>query len=205
GSKLTSTRDEFFGTYTNFSSVEVMRDTLFYAAENKGEINIPFNFKIGAAVKLNNNFEITAQFQMQDWSLYKEDFTKSSASDSLVSSSSISAGLRYTPSNVFNTTAKYYEKIQYRLGFRYENSPLQFNNTQIKEFGTSFGLGLPIKPSSTSKNEFKSLSMINIGVDMGSRGATENGLIKENFTTVYFGISIMPQVRNRWFVKRKFD
>ena len=205
GSKLTSTRDEFFGTYTNFSSVEVMRDTLFYAAENKGEINIPFNFKIGAAVKLNNNFEITAQFQMQDWSSYKEDFTKSSASDSLVSSSSISAGLRYTPSNVFNTTAKYYEKIQYRLGFRYENSPLQFNNTQIKEFGTSFGLGLPIKPSSTSKNEFKSLSMINIGIDMGSRGATENGLIKENFTTVYFGISIMPQVRNRWFVKRKFD
>ena len=205
GSKLTSTREEFFGTYTNFSSVEVIRDTLLFASENKGDINIPLNVKVGAAVKLNNNFEISAQYQIQDWSSYKENFTKSSASDSLVSSSSVSLGLRFTPSDVFNTSAKYYEKIQYRLGVRYENSPLQVNNTQITEFGTSFGLGLPIKPSSTSKNEFKSLSMINFGVDMGSRGTVENGLIKENFTTFYFGISIMPQVRNRWFVKRKFD
>lgn len=205
GSTLTSTRDEFFGTYTNFSSVEVVRDTLFYASENKGEINIPLNFKIGAAVQLNNNLEIAAQYQMQDWSSYKEDFTKTSASDSLASSSSVSLGLRYTPEDVFNTSAKYYEKIQYRAGLRYVNSPLQFNNTQITEFGTSFGLGLPIKPSSTSKNEFKSVSMINIGVDLGARGTTDNGLIKENFTTIYFGISIMPQVRNRWFVKRKFD
>lgn len=205
GSKLISTRDEFFGTYTNFSSVQITRDTLLFTSDNKGEINIPLNIKVGAAVKLNNSLEIAAQYQMQDWTSYKEDFEKSSASDSLLASSSISLGLRYNPSNVFNTSAKYYEKIQYRLGFRYEKSPLQFNNTQINEFGTSFGLGLPIKPSSTSKNEFKSLSMINVGVDFGSRGTTENGLIKENFTTVYFGISIMPQVRNRWFVKRKFD
>jgi len=46
--------------------------------------------------------------------------------------------------------------------------------------------------------------MLNIGVETGRRGNTENGLIQENFTTVYFGISIMPQVQNRWFVKRKF-
>jgi len=89
---------------------------LLFASENKGDINIPLNFKIGAAVKLNNNFEFALQFQMQDWSSYKENFSKSSASDSLLSSSSISAGLRYTPSNVFNTAARYYEKIQYSLG-----------------------------------------------------------------------------------------
>lgn len=205
GSKLTSTRDEFFGTYTNFSGVEFVRDTLVNEINNKGEINIPLSLKVGGAVKFNNNLEIAAQYQMQDWSTYKENFTKTSASDSLTNSSTISAGLRYTPSSVFNTSVKYYEKIQYRLGFRYENTPLQFNNTQITEFGTSFGLGLPIRPSSMSKSEFKSLSMINIGVDMGTRGTTDNGLIKENFTKVYFGISIMPQVRNRWFVKRKFD
>ncbi|MEN8956791.1 MAG: outer membrane protein transport protein [Flavobacteriales bacterium] len=205
GGTLNSTRDELFATYTNFSGQEVIRDTLRYNSENEGKITIPLNFKIGAAIKLNQNFEISAQYQLQDWSQFKEDFDQNSSSDTLGSSSSISAGIRYTPSDVFKGGVKYYEKIQYRVGVRYENTPLQFNNTQITEFGTSFGIGLPIKPSSTSKNKFRSLSMINIGMNVGRRGTTDNGLIQENFTNVYFGISIMPQVVNRWFVKRKFD
>ena len=201
---LNANREEIKASYTNFSGSEFIRDTISYVNENKGTMKIPLSLRLGGSINLNNNLEIAIQYQMQDWSQFDEDFTVSSVEDSLASSNALSFGLRYTPSDVFSS-ANYYERIEYRFGFRYENTPMQFNNTQITEFGTSFGLGFPIRKSATSKNEFKSLSMINVGVDFGKRGTTDNGLIQENFTHVYFGISIMPQARNRWFVKRKFN
>ena len=154
-------------------------------------------------MNFNKNLDIAVQYNRQDWSTYEEVFNQKSTSDTLAASSSLAVGLRYRPTDVFST-AKFYERIEYRVGFRTGNTPLQFNNTQLTEFGTSFGLGIPLRKSATSKNEFRSLSMFNVGVEMGRRGNTDNGLIQENFTTVYFGISIMPQVQNRWFVKRKF-
>ena len=203
GVSLNANRTDFFGTYTNFSSVEVVRDTLSYTDGNEGTVEIPSLLRLGGSVKLNGNFEISAQYQSQDWSQYSEVFNNSSVSDTLSSSSFYSLGMRYRPTDVFST-ANIFERIEYRAGIRYGNSSLQFNNTQLTEFGTSFGLGIPLRKSATSKNEFRSLSMLNVGVEFGNRGTTDNGLIKENFTTIYFGISIMPQVQNRWFVKRKF-
>ena len=203
GVSLNANRTDFFGTYTNFSSVEVVRDTLSYIDGNEGTVEIPSLLRLGGSVKLNGNFEISAQYQSQDWSQYSEVFNNSSVSDTLSSSSFYSLGMRYRPTDVFST-ANIFERIEYRAGIRYGNSSLQFNNTQLTEFGTSFGLGIPLRKSATSKNEFRSLSMLNVGVEFGNRGTTDNGLIKENFTTIYFGISIMPQVQNRWFVKRKF-
>ena len=138
------------------------------------------------------------------WKNYEEDFSTPSIQDSLTSSSSVSGGIRYTPSNYYDKNP-YYQKIQYRVGFRYSKTALKYNNTQINEFGTSFGLGLPIKASPNSKDFFKSVSMINIGAELGTRGTTDNGLIKENFTNIYIGISIMPQSKNKWFVKRKIN
>ncbi|MGB1039748.1 MAG: hypothetical protein ACPGVD_02650 [Flavobacteriales bacterium] len=203
GVSLNANRTDFFGTYTNFSSVEVVRDTLSYSDGNEGTVEIPSLLRLGGSIKLNGNFEISAQYQSQDWSKYSEVFNNSSVSDTLSSSSFYSLGMRYRPTDVFST-ANIFERIEYRAGIRYGNSSLQFNNTQLTEFGTSFGLGIPLRKSATSKNEFRSLSMLNVGVEFGNRGTTDNGLIKENFTTIYFGISIMPQVQNRWFVKRKF-
>ncbi len=203
GTKLNATREDFFGTYTNFSSVEVIQDTLQYFSENEGKVVVPSSLSVGGSVNLNKNLDIAVQYNRQDWSNYEEIFDQNSVSDTLASSSSFAVGIRYTPTDVFST-AKLYERIEYRAGFRSGNSSLQFNNNQLTVFGTSFGLGIPLRKSATSKNEFRSLSMFNVGVETGRRGNSENGLIQENFTTVYFGISIMPQVQNRWFVKRKF-
>lgn len=203
GTKLNANREDFFGTYTNFSSTQVVQDTLQYFSDNKGSVLIPSSLSVGGSINFNKNLDVAVQYNRQDWKNYEEIFDQQSTSDTLASSSSFAVGLRYRPTDVFST-AKFYERIEYRIGFRTGNTPLQFNNTQLSQFGTSFGLGIPLRKSATSKNEFRSLSMFNIGVETGRRGTTENGLIQENFTTVFFGISIMPQVQNRWFVKRKF-
>jgi len=36
-------------------------------------------------------------------------------------------------------------------------------------------------------------------------GTTDGGLIREKYIGVYFGISIMPDRNELWFVKRKYD
>jgi len=139
GTKLNATRKDFFGTYTDFSSTEVTQDTLQYFAENEGEISIPSSLSFGASVNFNKNLDISVQYNRQDWSFYKEVIDQQSSSDTLASSSSFALGLRYRPTDVFST-AKFYERIEYRVGFRTGNSSLQFDNTQLTEFGTSFGL-----------------------------------------------------------------
>ena len=204
GGNLNASRDQLSATYTNFNSVQVIRDTISFGEDNEGTVRIPMSFTLGGSLNFNKNLGIAFQYQAQDWTDFKEDFTIPTTQDSLASSNYFSVGIRYTPVNPFEAT-KYYQSIQYRAGFRYGNSPLQFNNIAIQEFGTSFGLGIPIRKSASNKGEFKSLSMINIGVEVGKRGTTEAGLIQENFTNIYFGISIMPQAQNRWFVKRKFN
>ncbi len=204
GGNINASRDQLSATYTNFNSVQIIRDTITFNEDNEGTVRIPMSFTLGGSVTFNKNLDLAFQYQAQDWTDFNEDFTIPSTQDSLASSNYFSVGLRYTPVNPFEAT-KYYQTIQYRAGFRYGNSPLQFNNIAIQEFGTSFGLGIPIRKSASNKGQFKSLSMINIGVEVGKRGTTEDGLIQENFTNIYFGVSIMPQAQNRWFVKRKFN
>ncbi|MCF8339273.1 MAG: hypothetical protein K9I74_14985, partial [Bacteroidales bacterium] len=60
------------------------------------------------------------------------------------------------------------------------------------EFGISFGVGLPIKNSQSS---------INLGVEIGQRGTTDNNLIEENYVKFTLGLAIFE----RWFLQRKYQ
>ena len=61
----------------------------------------------------------------------------------------------------------------------------------MNEYGISFGLTFPMKKSKTT---------IDLGIEAGSRGTTQAGLIKENFINFNFGVSISES----WFHKRKY-
>ena len=50
-----------------------------------------------------------------------------------------SLGGFYIPN--YNSFSKYYEKIIYRAGLRYENTGLIINKTAIKEYAATAGLG----------------------------------------------------------------
>jgi hypothetical protein len=65
------------------------------------------------------------------------------------------------------------------------------NFTEIKDFGISFGLGLPLKQ----------LSTVNMGFEFGKRGTTDNNLIEED----YFKFRLSLSLSEKWFVKRRID
>ncbi len=101
----------------------------------------------------------------------------------------ISVGGFYIPQ--YNSF-KYWKRIVYRAGFRYENTGLEINNEAINEFGITFGVGLPVG------NLF---SNANLGLEIGQRGTVNQNLVKENFVSFQLSLSL----NDRWFVKRKYN
>jgi hypothetical protein len=91
----------------------------------------------------------------------------------------------------YNSFSKYYQKIIFRGGLRYENTGLIINKTSIKDYAVTAGLGLPI---------IGVFSNINIGLEYGQRGTTSAGLIQENYTNFTIGLSL----NDKWFQKRRF-
>ena len=91
----------------------------------------------------------------------------------------------------YNSFSKYYQKIVYRAGVRYENTGLIINNTSIKDYALTAGLGLPL---------IGVFSNINIGVEYGQRGTTSSNLVQENYTNFTIGLSL----NDKWFQKRRF-
>lgn len=91
----------------------------------------------------------------------------------------------------YNSFSKYYEKIIYRAGLRYENTGLIINNTSIKDYGVTAGVGLPL---------IGVFSNVNIGFEYGQRGTTSANLVQENYTNITIGFSL----NDKWFQKRRF-
>lgn len=104
--------------------------------------------------------------------------------------SKLSIGGFYIPE--YNSFSNYWKRATYRAGLRFENTGLNINNQSIKEFGMSFGVGLPVG------NVF---SNANLGLEFGQRGTTNANLVKENFVSFQLSLSL----NDRWFVKRKYD
>lgn len=104
--------------------------------------------------------------------------------------STLSFGGFYIPE--FDSFNRYWKRIVYRTGIRFEDTGLRINNEDIKEFGISFGVGLPVG---------RIFSNANLGFEIGTRGVDTANLVKEKF--VKFQISL--SLNDRWFEKRKFN
>lgn len=102
--------------------------------------------------------------------------------------------------------SNYLGMVEYRLGGFYENTPffvedpqIEGNGTQLKDYGITFGLGLPVRQRGLAPGEVKS-SMINLGVILGRKGTLESGLIQESYLNFYLGITL----NDKWFIKYKY-
>jgi hypothetical protein len=104
--------------------------------------------------------------------------------------STLSVGGFYIPK--FDSFNRYWKRIVYRTGIRFEDTGLRINNEDIKEFGISFGVGLPVG---------RIFSNANIGFEIGTRGVDTSNLVKENFVKLQISLSL----NDRWFEKRKFN
>jgi hypothetical protein len=98
--------------------------------------------------------------------------------------------LQITPD--FNSVTKYWKRVNYRIGGRYDKTYLNINENQLTEKSVTFGLGLPVRRSNT---------LYNLALELGESGTTDDNLIKEQFARFTFGVTF----KGIWFVKRKYD
>ncbi|HBG87802.1 MAG TPA: hypothetical protein DDW62_09665, partial [Marinilabiliaceae bacterium] len=99
-------------------------------------------------------------------------------------------GAEFIPNE--RTGTKYFHRIRYRAGLHYKADYIKLNGYQVKDFGMSFGLGLPLGRSKTS---------VNLGYQYGKIGTSEKNQLKESYNRFTLSFTM----HEAWFFKRKFD
>lgn len=88
---------------------------------------------------------------------------------------------------------KYGERIRYRTGLNYDSGYLSVNNSKIRGYSISAGIGFPLN--------FRNNSLINLSYNYGTLGEVETVLIKEK----YHLLSLNLNLEDAWFIKRKIN
>jgi hypothetical protein len=152
-------------------------------------LTLPSQMSFGAGIGQPHKWFIGAEYNYLQTSKFSNrifDIENATFEDA----STFTVGGFYIPQ--YTSFNKYWKRIVYRAGVRFENTGLKINNESINEFGMSFGVGLPVG---------RMFSNTNIGLEVGQRGTTNQNLVKENFINLQLSLSL----NDRWFVKRKFN
>src|SRR5699024_8969292 len=152
----------------------------------KSDLELPQELTFGLGYGIEKYWFLGAEYTERG----KESFNSHSLALTNVafkSSKAYRLGGYYIPNyrsfnNIFN-------RIVYRAGVRYEELGLSINGQDIKEFGISFGVGVPMN---------RMFSNINLGLEYGKRGTKSAGLIQENYLNVILTLSL----NDKWFQKR---
>jgi hypothetical protein len=192
----------FAANYKNAFGVEVLKDTIIDTIE-KSTIKIPMMFGGGIVLKKGDKWLFGFDYSIQDWS----QFNSFEQQGLLRNSQKMAAGIQFCPNKSAGSKEPYFKKIFYRVGFRYTNTYLELNNTALKDYAVTFGVGLPLRKMKIigtteldAEQKYHQSSM-NIGVELGQRGTTENQLIRYSYINAFISLSL----NDKWFIKRKYD
>ena len=185
-SKLNGTNTRFISTISSIGNTAT-RDVLDLADLAQTTNTLPSQTSLGIGFGKQQKWFVGASYNIA-----KEGLTyplEMNTAVSYSSSSRISLGGFYIPQ--YSSFTNYFKRIVYRTGIRFENMGMNIKNQAIKDFGITFGLGLPIG----------NFSKANIGVEVGKMGTKNAGLIEEKYTNIMLGFSLS----DIWFIKRKYD
>jgi len=179
--------ERLFGTYSVYQNTEYSIDTLVYNTDDNASVTMARSLTLGLSFGKKDVFTISADYSTSNWADseflgYEQYFTDRKT---------ISGGIEFIPNKFANFN--YLNRVEYRLGGHYTKSHLVVFNERLKEFGITFGVGLPMKRTN---------SRININFEYGRMaGSYENGLHRENL--FIFGASL--NFYDNWFLKKKYN
>jgi hypothetical protein len=142
-----------------------------------------------------------AEYVSTSFSDFRKDFNSESLSSYTADYNRLSFGLQYTPNTDFyrnlNPTG-FFNQVKYRVGTYTSSLPFSYQGEVFREFGTTFGFGIPLITSN-------SYSSINFGFDLGKRSNSVAGSLNEKYIGFNIGIIIAPSKADYWFRKVKLD
>lgn len=172
---------------------DIVKDTVEYVEGHKGTVTLPLSFGFGIGFRKGTRWLVAADFAMQDWSSYQAFNQNQGFKNSM----RVSVGAQYIPNLKASGMKNYLKRVNYRIGGRYSQTALELKNSQLTEYAATLGFGFPV----AGNYLLRSFSMVNIGLELGERGTTTNGLVQEKFFRATLGFTI----NDRWFQKTKYD
>jgi hypothetical protein len=152
----------------------------------RGTFTFPYYIGGGFAVAYKNSMTISADYLYHQWSNTSSD----NSNFNYANTNALRVGLEYFPGRY--SKLGYFGGVAYRAGFYIEDSYLELDGKRIADKGITAGLGFPFLQNRTT---------LNIAYSYGMNGTLENHLIKENYHSIMFNLSM----HDWWFIKRKID
>lgn len=164
-------------------------DSLVNQKGAKSKVQLPQINHFGLSFQNDGKFLIGADYSMGNWS----SLTINGINAGLQNSKTFNIGGQVTPD--INALNNYFARTDYRLGFTYEDTYLNLNNTDIKKYAVTFGIGLPLPPN------ISSFYKINFSAELGQEGTIQNGLVRQKYVNIHLSFT----VNDKWFTRFKFD
>jgi hypothetical protein len=146
-----------------------------------GELSLGINYRDG--LKWRAGISISTQW----WSKYENSAKKEFLQDSW----RLSLGVGYRPD--INAFESFYKTVDYRGGIFFGTDPRSVDQTQLKHYGVTLGVGIPFFVQ-------RKISFLNLGVEIGRLGVKES--INNTYAKFSFGFTLND---DEWFLKRKFN
>ncbi|MDR0438273.1 MAG: outer membrane protein transport protein [Bacteroidales bacterium] len=161
-------------------------DTISGGDTEKGTLQMPDRYAFGLSFERLNRWVIAAEYSAVNFKNYREF---SERDPNLSNAYTFRAGMELKGRRLDND---FLNRLTYRVGYHYGTNYIIFDDREIKQFGVSFGVGVPIR---------RSFTRVDFAVEIGRKGRVDAGQIQENYGRIVIGLSAF----DRWFMRPKFD
>jgi hypothetical protein len=172
-------------------------DTL--ASPQEGEVSFPWQGRLGAAYQPNAQWTLTVDGLYEPWSTFSSTFDQTppfsrnfpeGGEQTLADRWRVSIGAEVVPAGGDNL-AGFFGSTAYRLGLFTERLYVRPDGTtNLQTYAATAGFSFPTSLTGTR---------IDINLTAGTRGTTENDLVRDTF----YGVALHINFGERWFQKRR--
>ncbi len=197
---LNASQDLSKHTYTTSANGDIKIDSVAEQNDIKGKILLPSTYAVGLTFHKNVTsprgvfevWSIGAEYTATQWTKYRFY----DQPDRLADSWQLKLGVQFSPDPL--SGHGYWGNVNYRAGFYLGKDNVNADGNGLKQYGLSFGAGLPIRKWRVGyDNQF---TFLNTALQVGKRGSAVN-----NITENYFQLSLGISLSDLWFIKRKYD
>ena len=198
-SKMKVRKDEKFESafLAGESGIITRIDSVFQESDVRGTIEYPSSYGFGIMYDATDKSKLSigADFTTTKW----KDYRYFNTADLLQNSWQIKAGAQFIPNiQAEGKRTGYWSSVVYRAGFNYSLEPYTVTGNDMKSYGVSLGIGLPIRRFTFA--DINRSNFVNAAVEFGQRG-NKTSPLREN----YFRFSLGFCLSDVWFIKRKYD
>ena len=172
---------------TSYDTQDSKVDTIGYTSM-KGKYEQPYSIGVGLSYTMDRRLTLEADYTFQKWSDAKYSPIGGIETQSMSFNDrwKFALGLQYTP----NKRGSYFGAMSFRAGAFFNHDYMMFDESKLRDYGLSVGVGLPAPNSKTT---------INLGVEWRHREATPVSLISENYLNITIGVNF----NELWFWKSR--